>query len=239
MAEDVSPPSAVIRAWQLGGPRRPSADGVLSVAKVVGGAIELADDEGLPALSFRRLGQRLGSSSMALYRHVDSRDDLILLMFDVALGAPSEAIRDAPRWQDSVVLWATEISDRYRAHPWLLDAPLGGFPSTPNRALWLEYILQSLRPTGLGLQDMLDASLLVDGHARNSAYLDRELSRSSDLPPTALWLKDLLNPATFPMLSRVLVDGALDDESAVQEISFGLARIIGGIEQLISEGGDR
>lgn len=232
MARNVDPPKSVLTAWRLGAGLQTASESGLSAAKVVEAGVELADEQGLAALSIRQLGQRLGTSAMALYRHVDSREALISLMSDVALGAPPESIRDATRWQDGVVRWATEIAARYRAHPWLIDAPLGGFPATPNRSLWLEYILQSLRSTGLGLQDMLDASLLIDGHARNIAYLDRELTRPPDDSPVGPWLRDLLAPATFPMLSRVLAEGLVDDDSG-QGLSFGLARIIAGIEDLI------
>jgi ribonucleoside-diphosphate reductase alpha chain len=40
-------------------------------------AIELADREGIDALSMRRLGQSLGVEAMALYRHVRDKDDLL------------------------------------------------------------------------------------------------------------------------------------------------------------------
>lgn len=40
-------------------------------------ALELADEEGVDALTMRRLGRELGVEAMALYTHVRSKDDLL------------------------------------------------------------------------------------------------------------------------------------------------------------------
>ena len=48
----------------------------LTRERVLRAAIELADRDGLEALSMRKLGQELGVDAMALYRHVRSKDDL-------------------------------------------------------------------------------------------------------------------------------------------------------------------
>ena len=40
-------------------------------------ALKLADEEGVEALTMRRLGRELGVEAMALYTHVSSKDDLL------------------------------------------------------------------------------------------------------------------------------------------------------------------
>ncbi|MCU1409637.1 MAG: tetracyclin repressor, C-terminal all-alpha domain protein [Rhodoglobus sp.] len=221
-------PSWAAAAW---GQRSGQRTEGLSTERIVAAAIELADREGLAGLSIRKLGQHLGAGTMAAYRHVQSREDLVILMVDVALGPPPADIRRAASWQEGLERWASGMSLRYGTHPWLIDAAITGFPATPNKALWLEYVLQVLAATGLDTQRMLDAALLVDGHARNTAYLVRELGRSGAAPSTA-WLVPLLDPEQFPQLSRVLVSGELEDETE-QTIDFGLARIIAGLEALV------
>src|SRR3954451_774059 len=54
----------------------------LSRARVIDAAIELADREGIDAVSMRRLGQELGIEAMSLYTHVRSKDDLLDGMAD-------------------------------------------------------------------------------------------------------------------------------------------------------------
>ena len=123
------------------------------------------------------------------------------------------------------------MSARYGAHSWLLEAPLIGMSATPNRLLWFERLLQPLAQTGLGLQNLLDAALLIDGHVRNVAYLGRELDRTMALPSqeSVSWLPALLDESTFPMTRQVFTTGLLAD-GAEQDMEFGLDWIIAGIE---------
>ena len=53
--------------------------------RIVQHALELADEEGLDAVSFRRLAADFGVTPMALYRHVADRDDLLAAMNDLVL----------------------------------------------------------------------------------------------------------------------------------------------------------
>jgi len=56
---------------------RSDARSPLSRARVLDAAVELADREGIDAVSMRRLGQELGVEAMSLYTHVRSKDDLL------------------------------------------------------------------------------------------------------------------------------------------------------------------
>jgi AcrR family transcriptional regulator len=234
-----TPPRWVTTAWELRAEHAEtdaSSGAGLSAAKIVAAGIELADDDGLAALSIRKLAARLGAGTMATYRHVDSREHLVILMVDTALGAPPAEIIQTDAWHDRVRRWAIAISARYAAHPWLVDAPVAGFTATPHRALWLEYILQSLQPSGLNTRQMLDAALLIDGHARNVSALTRAVEAdgephegAADAAPA--WLAALLPSDEYPMLSRVLSLDVFDEDSA-RDLEFGLGRIIDGIEAL-------
>src|SRR6266699_809038 len=73
---------------------RPSRKGKpdLSVDRIVQAAIELADADGLAALSMRRIAERLGVGTMSLYTHVPGKAELIDLMFDTAYGELYESV---------------------------------------------------------------------------------------------------------------------------------------------------
>lgn len=219
-------------AWRGEGEKLP-ASAPLSLPAIVKTAVQLADEAGLAELSIRRIASRLSVSPMALYRYVDSRDDLLLLMAEQATGAPPAPANDAASWQDGVRAWAVAMFDRYSAHPWIVDVPLGGVPATPHRALWLEQLLQLLDRTGLDLQTTLDAALLIDTHLRGTVHLARDLSSSSEGPRSpSHWLSEFLLPERFPALSRVVAVGAFDDGTEPSE-QFGLERIIAGLEAIV------
>ena len=61
--------------------RRPA----LSRARVLEAAVALADDQGLEALSMRRLGAELGVEAMSLYNHVADKDDLLDGLVDLVV----------------------------------------------------------------------------------------------------------------------------------------------------------
>jgi AcrR family transcriptional regulator len=64
-------------------------------------ALKIVDDKGLRELTMRRLAAELGTGPASLYRHVSSRDDLLVEVADLVLGeldAPDPALH----WRDAV-----------------------------------------------------------------------------------------------------------------------------------------
>jgi TetR/AcrR family transcriptional regulator, tetracycline repressor protein len=66
--------------------RARKAPPALSRERVCKEALALVDQEGLAALSMRRLGARLGVEAMSLYRHVRGKDDLLDALHAAVLG---------------------------------------------------------------------------------------------------------------------------------------------------------
>ncbi|MFC4138590.1 MULTISPECIES: TetR/AcrR family transcriptional regulator [unclassified Microbacterium] len=92
-----------------------------SVGEVVDRAISLADDLGLAGLTVRALADSLGMTTMSVYTHVGSRDDLLVLMADRAharMAAPPSADTG---WRTRVRQVAEDNLALLRRHPWLLD----------------------------------------------------------------------------------------------------------------------
>src|ERR1041384_1179377 len=58
----------------------------VSVDEVVRAAVEVADAEGLPAFSMRKVADRLGLKLMSIYTYVPGRAELIGLMIDEVTG---------------------------------------------------------------------------------------------------------------------------------------------------------
>ena len=107
---DTTPPRWVALSWQLR-ESSPATDG-LSIGRIVQAGIEIADEHGLGGLSLRKLGEQLGAGTMAAYRHMRSKEELIHLMVDVAFGQPPEGIIEAADWRTSVRLWAGGMAER-------------------------------------------------------------------------------------------------------------------------------
>lgn len=149
-------------------PRGPKPS--LSVDLVVAEGIALADAEGLEALSMQRLATELGAGTMSLYRYVPSKDDLIALMLDTAIGAPPR-IGKRVGWRSAMAIWARSCAEVFEQHPWVLE--LVNKPRTmgPNEVAYVEVALSALSGTGLSSAEMVDTVVLIHGFVRGIAPL--------------------------------------------------------------------
>jgi AcrR family transcriptional regulator len=91
----------------------------LDRAGVVEAARDLLDEEGIETFSMSRLGDRLGVTAMALYRHVADRADLEGAVAELVLAdLADEPSVDTP-WAEALAGWMHRVRDHWRRHPWL------------------------------------------------------------------------------------------------------------------------
>jgi AcrR family transcriptional regulator len=236
-------PASIEAAWGLR--ERPSKGPKpgLSLERIVEAAMKVAAADGLAAVSMSRVAADLGVSTMALYRYVAAKDELLELMLDAASGQPPTAPEE--RWREGLARWAWAVLGAFRRHPWALRIPISGPPTTPNQIAWLEQGLRCLRDTGLEEGEKLGVILLLTGFVRNWATLEVDLaeaSRSSGAVAQAAMsgygrmLARLTDPARFPALHAVIAAGVLDQtdlDDPDEEFVFGLERVLDGIDALV------
>src|SRR3954470_19927187 len=111
-------------------------------------ALRLLDAEGAEALTMRRLAGELGVSAKAPYRHVGSKDELLMVLVD-RLAARLEY---PPRPRDPrgtlLVLWST-IYDSLAEHPWVPEVLARRRLMAPSVLGAIEEIHAGLRAAGL------------------------------------------------------------------------------------------
>lgn len=233
-------PPGLALAWGVTSPSRRGPKPAHSIQEIVQAALELADAEGIAALSMPRIAARVGVTTNALYRYVSSKDELLVLLIDAAWAPPPASIRQAATWREAAAAWTRGLIDGYRARPWLLDLPIRGVPMTPRLLRWVEALLEALAGTGLGDQEQIGCAMLLDGYARSIANLARNLEGASRQPGQAVAVREFLQPLLrergFPILASMLSTGAYDDEGGLTsaDLDFGLDQILNGIEVLIS-----
>lgn len=100
-----------------------------SMEEIGRAALKIVDQEGLRELTMRRLADELGTGPASLYRHVSSRDDLLVEVADLVLGeldAPDPALQ----WHDAVEQLAHSLRRVLVGHRGLVvissNAPLLG-----------------------------------------------------------------------------------------------------------------
>lgn len=233
-------PAAIEQLWGLRGPaRRGGPRPALSLDRIVAAAIELADAGGLAALSMSRLAEKLGFTTMSLYRYVASKDDLLLLILDAAIGPPPDGTgRD---WRDQCAGWARALRTDYAGHPWMLELPISALPAGPNQLAWFDRGLTALAGTTLAEGEKASSVLLLATYVRTQTQLMTDLMRAAQSGQALDWatvVERLADPARFPAVARAVAAGifAEDPERPEQypddEFDFGLQRILDGIEAL-------
>ncbi len=212
-------------------PRRGPRPG-LSVERIVGTGIEVADTDGLSAVSMSRVAKSLGSPLMSLYRYVHSKDQLVQLMLDAAIGPPPDLAAVPGGWRPKLERWARENERVFRAHPWTLTVVTVRRVVGPNEMAWLESALEVVADIGLSDGEMLNAVLLVNAYARGNAQnsvhtADAALQTGRGWPP--VYSTIFANEATrqrFPRVAGLSEAGVMGKSSD----DFGLARILDGIQ---------
>jgi len=89
--------------------------------RIVDAAIELADSEGLEAVSMRRLAEKLGVGTMTPYSYVADKDELLDLMRDAVA---REMLLPEPlpdNWRVALREIAVRTRKTFEAHPWALE----------------------------------------------------------------------------------------------------------------------
>ena len=95
----------------------------LSYPRITRAGMEIADREGLGAVSMRRVARQLEAGAMSLYRYVESRDELIELMADHAYAEFPAAPRSGD-WRADLAEAARRIRRTILKHPWLGGQPV-------------------------------------------------------------------------------------------------------------------
>ncbi|MCX5374903.1 TetR/AcrR family transcriptional regulator C-terminal domain-containing protein [Streptomyces sp. NBC_00091] len=246
----VAAPSRPVRAARPavaahpGGPSDASSvQAALTLGRIVGAAVTVAETEGLAAVSMRRVAAELGVATMSLYRHVADKDDLLTRMMDSVM-AEHPLPADAPAgWREAIELAARQLWDLFRRHPWLAPALSVTRPQMITSALpYSEWMLATLHAHGLDLQSAFTAHLTLLNYARGIAVnleAEREAEAHSGLDSEE-WMDTqepallaILGTGRFPMLSRLATAGYDLDLDALFE--FGLQRLLDGLASLLNE----
>lgn len=234
-------PPGIRKAWGLDAESARGPKPQLNLNRIVSAAVDLADQKGLAGLTMGALAKTLGFTPMSLYRHVESKEELLVLAQDMAFGTPYPPAEATEGWRDRILGWAQNVAVRFREHPWLLDVPVSQMPATPRQLLWFERLLEALSGTSLAPSEKLGAALLVNNLVTANSRVERDLKgnpanqvRDADKAYMATLFR-MLDPDTYPEVLKTF-GGAQQQprEHESQEFMFGLHRALDGLEMLIN-----
>jgi AcrR family transcriptional regulator len=242
------PRRAIELLWGVSAPPRRGPKPKLTTADVIKAAVTLADAGTIDAVTIRHVAEHLGVAPMSLYTYVPGRAELLDLMIDHAHG---ELPATAPGlgWRAALTAIAEDQWALFHRHPWLLQVATSRSALGPNSFAKYEHELRAVEGIGLGDVEMDAAVALVTGLVRTTARSSLEaarLVRSSGMTDAQWWERaapvlagiPAADAARYPLSSRVgQAAGEFHNaaEDPAHTFRFGLARVLDGIEVLVSE----
>lgn len=195
-------PRVLAIAWGLerAGQRGPARN--LSHEAIVEAAVAIADAEGLDAVTMSRVARELGYTPMSLYRYLDTKDDLLLLMQDGVAVLPPDAeasiLRSASATDADPTAGAEAVLDAagerlrtfadglrriYREHPWLIDVrrgPLGVL--LPGSMRIAELGLAASAGLRLDEGERIAVIMTLTSYVASSVALERDMGGQAQVP---------------------------------------------------------
>jgi AcrR family transcriptional regulator len=210
----------------------------LNVDKVVAATVALADAEGLGAVSMARVAKALGFTTMSLYRHVRSKEELLVLAMDAVMAMPPARPYDG--WREGLGNWAWDLLGMVREHPWVLYVPVSPPPATPTSVTLMERGLSPLAGTPLSEDEKGQLILMINGYVFWQARIEHELapgsgSATEDALVAYVTVMRTLVDERWPAVRRLVDAGVFEDEEDTRDadFAFGLERILDGVEALV------
>lgn len=243
-SDELRTPPQLARLWRLPSPERRGRPARLTLDLVVRCAVELADAGGLEAVTIPKVARAAGCSTMALYRHVSSKDELLVLMTDLAAGMPPVELgrHTENPWRAGLQAWAEALYSVVSAHPWIPHVPIGGPPSGPSHMAWLDAALHLLDDAPLSLAAKVATTTLIAGHVHQAVRLAAGAAATPDAPSSdgmedrGKALARLVTSSQFRHASAIFTDPSFATQPADDDdFHFGLGLILDGVESRMGD----
>jgi AcrR family transcriptional regulator len=218
----------------------------LSRTRIIAAAMEIADTEGMTALSMRRIATELGVATMSLYRYVRGKEELLLHMIDAAFGASRLPAKRPVGWRAQLETAARLTWALFRRHRWLAPVMSLTRPQlAPNALKHTEWVLSSLEGLGLHPVAMVHIHVMMFSYVRGLATsLEAEAEAEQDTGITSdEWIQSqeatmtaLVGSAQFSAMMKVMMESEFDLDLDTL-FDFGLERMLDGLAVLIAAQG--
>ena len=218
------------RALAAGVTRKP-----LSRKRVLRAALAHADRLGLEELSMRKLAEVLRVAPMALYRHIQNKDDLIDAMIDVVFSEIELPARDAD-WRTAMRQRAIAVRDALERHRWAIGLMESRLHPGPANLRHHDAVLGNLRAAGFSLEMAAHAYSVLDSYIYGFALTKMNLpfeNGGGEVPQVAQSMLEPFPVDAYPNLVEFITHHAMKPGYRYgDEFEYGLDMILDGIERV-------
>jgi AcrR family transcriptional regulator len=215
----------------------------LSRRRVLRAAVKLADENGIEALTMRRLAEELGAEAMSLYHHVSNKNEVLDGIIDVIGGEINEAVEqlDTPAaatdWKKAIrqrILAAREVVLRHRWAPRVFESRT---TMSPSILRYHDTLIGALHDGGFTYDQVHHAMHVLGSRALGftQELFDPGAGTPANADPDQAAQMAAVAPNIMAMLREVAHDdpdstlGWCDDQF---EFEFALDLILDGLDRL-------
>jgi AcrR family transcriptional regulator len=221
-------------------PSGPTPRRRLTKERILRAAVDLADREGLGALTMRRLGAELGVEAMSLYKHVANKEEILDGVVELIVGQIEIPVSGEP-WQEAMRRRAQSAREVLCRHSWAIGLLESRRSMGPATMRYTEAVLGNLRSAGFSLDDAAHAFWLLDsyvyGHVIQETSLGPVGPVDGSTSGAAEAAGEAVTMADFPNLVALGERARQSGYSVDREFAHGLDLILGAIERSAAPAG--
>jgi AcrR family transcriptional regulator len=199
----------------------------LSRERIARAGLELADRDGVEALSMRRLADELGAGTMTLYGHFTDKRELLDAVIEAAV-AEQQLPRFEGSWRDQIRQLGADTREMFARHPSVVEIWARQPVLAAGTLHGVEAGLQILEEAGFEAEEAVKAFRLLVTYAFGFELFS--VARSNRATRESVRAAfGALPPGGYPRLSEAA--GAFAAAMAGEEaFAYGLDRILDGLE---------
>src|SRR5688500_11594358 len=151
----------------------------LNRERVLRAAMDLADHDGIAALSMRNLARELGVEAMSIYHYVERKEDLLAAIGDMVMREIELPAGRTGDWRSAVRQMSVSYHDALKRHPWVHS--LGGAPARigPGQPGYMAWLLGRLRQPRSSPRMTHHAYHTLCSHAVGSSHSEDGIAAAS------------------------------------------------------------
>jgi AcrR family transcriptional regulator len=210
-----------------------------------------------------RVAAELGVTTMALYRYVANKDELLQLMWNASAIGTEHLVIEGDGWRSRLRAWAVIQREMLDLHPWITQMPMAAPPVAPNSMHFVERGLEAMDGTGLPNSEKIRILGLLSSYTLSEARMAADAMRAAKAamaaaaqaepgptgpvqtgpgadgspgPPESYeaLLRELVDEKTYPRLYRLAWEPEAENPpSEHEQFLFGVDTILDGVQALI------
>lgn len=144
---------------------------LLSSARITQAALKLVGRDGYKGLTMVALARSLHVAPSALYNHVSSKQDVLLLVEDHLMGRVDVSAFGVEPWETAVRIWAHSYRDVFASHlPLIPVIALLPVTNAPATITMYEAVTRGFLAAGWKSESVIDAVVALESFIYGSAY---------------------------------------------------------------------